>query len=229
MILTLGSCPEGPGGGATLVYTLYYSPGTASLAVHLALLEIGAPYRLELVSFEQQAQRSAEYLRLNPHGVVPTLLIGGQPYAESAALLLMLADRHPEGRLGPPAASPKRNAWYQWIVYQSANLGATYRNWFYPADLGAAEHPPGLRAALQQRIEAVWIRLDAQLAAEGPYLLGEDFSAADLLLIMYLRWSRNMPRSGLEWPALRDFAVRVRARASWQRLCDIEGLGEWRS
>jgi len=211
------------------MYTLYYSPGTASLAVHLALLEIGAPYRLEAVDFEQQQQRSAAYLRLNPLGVVPTLVIDGQPHAESAAILMMLADRHPEARLGPPVGSPQRASWYQWIVHLGCSLGASYRNWFYPADLGAAEHPPAVRAALQQRIESVWARLDGQLAAHGPYLLGAAFSAADLQLIMYLRWSRNMPRTGLEWPALRAFADLVRSRTSWQRLCDIEALNEWRA
>jgi glutathione S-transferase len=78
------------------MYTLYYSPGTASLATHLALLEIGAPYQLELVDFDSKAQRSDAYLRLNPLGQVPTLVIDGEPYAESSALLMMLADRHPE-------------------------------------------------------------------------------------------------------------------------------------
>jgi glutathione S-transferase len=211
------------------MYTLYYSPGTASLCVHLALLEIGAPYRLELVDFEHGAQRSPAYLKLNPQGVVPTLLIDGEPYGESAALLMMLADRHPQARLAPPPGDPRRNQWYQWLVYQSTVLGATYRCWFYPPDLGAAEHPLTVRAAIQARIEAVWARLDAQLAARGPYLLGEQLSMADLQLLMYLRWSRNMPRPALEWPALRRCAALLRARASWQRLCDLEGLSEWRA
>ena len=211
------------------MYTLYYSPGTASLAVHLALLEIGAPHRLELVDFDKQAQRSAEYLLLNPQGVVPTLLIDGQPYAEAAALLLMLADRHPEARLAPPPGTAQRNEWYQWLAYLSFSLGATYRNWFYPQGLGFAEHPPGVRAALQSRIEAVWARLDTRLAAHGPYLLGAEISAADLQLIMYMRWSRKMPRTALEWPALKRFATLLRGRTSWQRLCDIENLSEWRS
>jgi glutathione S-transferase len=211
------------------MYTLYYSPGTASMAVHLALLETGAPYQLELVDFSRGQQRSAEYLRLNPLGRVPTLLIDGQPHLESGALLLMIADRHPEARLAPPSGSAQRLAWYQWIVYLSNALGASYRNWFYPSDLGASEHPAPVRAALQARIEAAWTLLEAQLSARGPYLLGADFSAADLQLIMYMRWSRNMPRPALEWPALRRFATLLRARASWQRLCDIEQLGEWRS
>ena len=211
------------------MYTLYYSPGTASMSVHLALLEIGVPYRLELVDFDRQAQRSAEYLRLNPQGAVPTLLIDGQPYAESAALLMMVADRHPEARLAPPAGTARRNEWYQWLVYLSNALGATYRCWFYPADLGATEHPPPLRAALHSRIEAVWERVDAHLMVGGPYLLGGELSAADLQLIMYMRWSRNMPRPALQWPALERFATLLRERSSWQRLCDIESLSEWRS
>ena len=210
------------------MYTLYYSPGTASMVVHLALLEIGAPYRLELVDFDTQAQHSAAYLKLNPQGVVPTLLIDGQPHVESAALLMMLADRHPQAQLAPPPGSAGRNAWYQSIVLQSNLLGATYRNWFYPPDLGAAEHPPTVRAALQARIEGAWTRFDAQLAARGPYLLGEQFSGADLLLIMYQRWSRNMPRPTLTWPALQRHAALLRARPSWQRLCELEGLTEWR-
>jgi glutathione S-transferase len=210
------------------MYTLYYSPGTASMAVHLALLEIGTPYQLELVDFASQSQRSESYLRLNPQGQVPTLVIDNEPYTESAALLMMLADRHPEARLAPPVGTPGRNQWYQWLVFGSNGFGSSYRNWFYPPDLGASEHPPAVRAALQGRIESLWTRVDAQLAAGGPYVLGKEFSAVDLLFIMYMRWSRNMPRSALEWPALKQFATLMRQRKSWQRLCDIENLNEWR-
>ena len=211
------------------MYTLYYSPGTASMAVHLALIEIGAPHRLELVDFERKAQRSEAYLRLNPLGQVPTLVIDDRPYTESAALLMMLADRHPEADLAPPPGTPERNAWYQWQLFQSNVLGATFRHWLYPPDLGAAEHPPAVRTALQHLIEGAWERLDAHLAAHGPYLLGDRLSTADLQLIMYMRWSRNMPRSALDWPALKGFAALMRGRESWQRLCDVENLTEWRS
>lgn len=210
------------------MYTLYYSPGTASMSVHLALIEIGAPFCLERVDFERKDQHSNAYLRLNPLGQVPTLVIEGQPYVESAALLMMLADRHPEARLAPSPGTAERNAWYQWLVFQSNALGANFRNWFYPGDLGTAEHPPDVRAALQARIEAAWTRLDNHLALGGPYLLGNQLSAADLQLIMHMRWSRNMPRSALDWSALKRFARLVRGRESWQRLCDAEGLEEWR-
>ena len=209
------------------MYTLYYSPGTASMVVHLALLEIGAPYRLELVDFEKDAQHSAAYLKLNPHGVVPTLLIDGKLMTESAALLMILAERHPEAHLAPAPGTPQREEWTQWIVYLSNALAATYRLWFYPPMLGTKEHTPETRAALQANIAAVWDRLDAHLAAQGPYLLGREFSGADLLLTMLMRWSRNMPRPVTEWLALKKLADLVRARASWKKLYEIEGLSEW--
>jgi glutathione S-transferase len=209
------------------MYTLYYSPGTASMVVHLALLEIGAPYRLELVDFASGAQRDPQYLRLNPHGNVPTLLIDGKPMTESAALLMILADRHPQARLAPAPGTAERDEWYQWVVYLSNTLAATYRFWFYPADLGMEEHTPAVRAALQRKIEGVWNRLDPHLSAAGPYLLGSEFSGADLLLTMLMRWSRNMPRPATEWPALKRVADLVRARASWRKLYELEGLTEW--
>lgn len=209
------------------MYTLYYSPGTASMVVHLALLEIGAPYELRLVDFGRDAQHSDAYLRLNPRGVVPTLVIDGRPRNESAALLAMLAERHPEAKLIPPPGTPEREAWLQWTVYLSNTLMSAYRLWFYPTELGTAEHLPDVRAALQKKIEAAWDLLDAQLAEHGPYLLGATFSGADLLLAMLMRWSRNMPRPATEWPALKRLADLVRARPSWKKLYELEGLSEW--
>jgi glutathione S-transferase len=211
------------------VYTLFYSPGSASMVVHLALLEIGAPFQLEKVDFEHDAQRSPEYLRINPRGQVPTLVIDGQPTFESAALLMILAERHPEAKLAPPPGSDLRAAWYQWIVFFTTALGPVYRQWFYPQDLGSAEHPPHVREALRDKIESAWALVDAHLNAHGPHMLGANFSGADLLATMYMRWSRNMPRSALEWPALKRLADLVRARPSWARLYEAEGLTEWRS
>jgi glutathione S-transferase len=206
------------------MYTLYYAPGTASMVVHLALLETGAPHELKLVDLDAGAQRDPGYLELNPRGVVPTLVVDGKPLSESAALLMLLAERHPGSPLAPPPGTPERAAWYQWIVYLSNTLMSAYRFWFYPQDL---DDTPAVHAALQRRMEGVWDLLDAQLAAHGPYLLGERFSGADLLLTMLMRWSRNMPRPATEWPALKRLADLVRARPSWQRLYEVEGLREW--
>ena len=206
------------------MYTLYYSPGTASMVVHLALLETGAPHELKLIDLDAGAHRDPEYLKLNPRGVVPTLVVDGRPLSESAALLMLLAERHPDSPLAPPPGAPERAAWYQWIVYLSNTLMSAYRFWFYPQEL---DDTPAVRAALQRRIEGVWDLLDTHLAAQGPYLLGERFSGADLLLTMLMRWSRNMPRPATGWPALKQLADLVRARPSWQRLYEIEGLHEW--
>ncbi len=211
------------------MYTLYYAPGTASMAVHLALLEIGAPHRLELVDFGKQAQHSPEYLRLNPRGQVPTLVVDGRPYFESAALLMLLAERHPEAGLAPPPGSALRGDYLQWIVFFANSLGPAYREWFYPPDLGSEEHPPFVREAIRRKIEDAWSLVDAHLAGHGPYMLGAGFSAVDLLALMYMRWSRNMPRPVTAWPALEPYADRLRARPSWARLYEIEGLTEWRA
>ena len=212
-------------------YTLYYTPGSASMLVHLALLEIGVPYRLVEIDFERKAQRAPEYLGLNPMGVVPTLVVDGRPLMESAALLMVLAERHPQARLAPPAGSPARDEWQQWVVHLGNTFGATFRLWFYPDDLGAPgeSRPPDpvVRDALQRRIEDGWERLDAHLRARGPYLLGADFSGADLQATMLMRWSRKMPKPATRWPALRALADRVRERPSWKRLYQIEGLTEW--
>lgn len=207
------------------MYTLHYSPGTASMVVHQALLEIGAPHQLELVDLSRPDR--GDYLRLNPRGQVPTLIIDGKARFESAALLMILAERHPESRLAPAPGSALRADWYQWIAFFTNSLGPAYRFWFYPQDLGSEEHPAGVREALRQRIEAAWSLVDAHLAAHGPYMLGAEFSGVDLLALMYMRWSRNMPRPVTAWPALGALADRLRQRPSWKRLCEIEGLVEW--
>jgi glutathione S-transferase len=212
------------------VYTLYYSPGTASLAVHLALLEIGVPYDLVEVTVPFDPRTNPAYLTLNPRGQVPTLVVEGRAYFESSALLMLLAERHPDARLAPATSTPERAAYYQWMAFLATALGAPYRQWFYPADLGAREGhplPDVVRDAVRRKIEDGWAIVDAHLAANGPYLLGAQWSAVDLLALMYLRWSRNMPRPATTWPALRRYADALRARPSWKRLCELEGLTEW--
>ncbi|HWZ63137.1 MAG TPA: glutathione S-transferase family protein [Steroidobacteraceae bacterium] len=211
------------------MYTLYYSPGTASMCVHQALIEANAQYRLVLVDLQAGQQRDPAYLRLNPGGVVPTLLIDDVPFTESAALLMTVATRHPEARLAPGESSASRAAWYQWIAYLANTLQPAFRLWFYPADVSDAPDTQAIvNAATRRKIESVWARIDAHLLAQGPYLLGAEFSAADLMLIMLMRWSRNMPRPATEWPALHQYAAQMRARPTWKKLYALEGLSDWR-
>src|SRR6476659_10162641 len=157
------------------MYTLFYHPGTASMAVHLALLEIGVPYRLEKVEFPVDLERHPEYARLNPRGQVPTLVVDGEPYYESAALVMLLAERHPEANLAPAVGAPARAAYLQWMAFMATSPGAPFRLFYYPRDLGFGDELPGpVHAAVVRKLEQALDLLDAQLAAHGPWLLGTD-------------------------------------------------------
>ncbi len=208
------------------MYTLYYSPGTASMLVHLTLLECGAAHALVLVDVETGAQRRAEYLALNPSGVVPTLVIDGQPHGEAAALAMLLAERHPEAGLAPAPGEPGRADYLQWMLYLAHAVQPLFRQWFYAGE----RLPDGaetIKEAARIGIEACWTRINAHLATHGPHMLREGFSVVDLYALMLMRWSRNMPRPATDWPHLAALATRLKARASWKRLCEVENLTEW--
>ena len=209
------------------MYTLYYSPSSASFVVHWLLLELDLPHQLRRVDLASKQQKSAEYLALNPNGVVPTLLVDDQPVFECAAQLLYLADAHPQAGLAPLAGTVERAHYYQWVVHFANALLPTMRHWFYPAEAAGEAATEAAQACAVESISASWTRIDAHLAANGPYLLGEQLSAADFLLIMLMRWSRNLPCHALDWPALRALADRMRARESFKRVCEVEELTEW--
>ena len=208
------------------MYTLYYAPGSANLVVHLALLEIGAPHELKRIDIEKGEQRSAEYLAINPNGVVPTLVIDGVPHGEAAALAMLLAERHPDTALAPSPGSAQRADYLQWMLYLANNLQPLFRQWFYPGD-HLPEGADTVKQAARAGIEKCWSKIDAHLAAHGPYMLGDHFSLVDLYALMLMRWSRNMPRPATAWPQLAALAARLKARPSWKRVCEAEGLVEW--
>ncbi|WP_049623400.1 glutathione S-transferase family protein [Frateuria defendens] len=209
------------------MYTLYYAPGAASMAVHLALLELGVPYRLERLDLKAGAQHAPAYRALNPHGTVPTLLVEGHPRSETIALLILLAERHPQSALAPAPGTDARAAWLQWLVHLGNAPMPLFRLLAYPADLGAERHAPETRAALERRLEACWDFIDAHVTKAGPYLLGAACTSADLLLAMLMRWSRHAPRPATAWPALARLADLVRTRPSWRRVHELEGLAAW--
>lgn len=216
--------PNHPSGHT--MYTLYYAPGSANLVVHLALIEAGAEYRLEKIDIEKGEQRSAEYLAINPHGVVPTLLIDGRPCMEAVALALLVAERHPDSGLAPTPGSALRAPYLQWMGYLSNTLQPLFRQWFFPSD-----HLPAAADTIRDNarigIGTCWDYIDAHLVAHGPYLLGETFSLADLYALMLMRWARNMPKPATEWPRLAALAHRLKQRPSWKRVCEEENLIEW--
>ena len=207
------------------MYKLFYSPGTASMVIHQLLIELNVPFELVLVDFATEQQRTPDFLKLNPQGRVPVLVDGDVVIYESAAILLYLTEKTQQ--LAPAVGTPGRARFLQQVAFLTNNLAPQLRLWFYPPDLGFTEYPAELRLQIQHNIEQQWQRLADQLEQHGPYMLGAEFSSADLLLIMYMRWSRNMPKSALAWPALQRLAELVRARPSWRQLYQNEGLNEW--
>ena len=206
-------------------YTLYYSPGSASLVVHWLLLELNAPHTLKLLNLAEAEHKQPNYLALNPAGVVPTLLVDGVPICESAAIIMVLADAHPDAGLAPALGTVARGHYYQWICLCVNVLMPAFRSWFYPSESIGDE--AAVKANAQARIEAFWQRADTHLAANGPFLLGAERSAADFMLTMLMRWSRNMPKTADSWAALGQLAANMKALPSFNALYRIEELTEW--
>lgn len=207
--------------------TLYYAPGAASLLVHWLLIELDVPHVLHLVDTAAKAQKSPEYLALNPNGVVPTLVLDGQPQYEAAALAMLLAERNPDALLAPLPDDSRRADYLQWMFNLANMVQPLFRQWWYPGEPAGEANADALRAHCAPRIEAEWARIDAHLAAHGPCLLGERVSVADFYLTMLMRWSRNMPKPATEWPHLAALAQRMKARPSFATLYEREGLTEW--
>ncbi len=209
------------------MYTLYYAPGAASLVVHWLLIELGAEHELKKVDLQAGEQRSAEYLKLNPNGVVPTLIVDGDPVAECAALVLLMAERHADAGLAPAPGSAARATYLQWTLHLANTLQPAFRTWFYPAEAAGEVHADLAKAAAQRRIEQVFVGVDAHLRQHGPHFCGEQLTALDFYATMLMRWSRNMPKPATEWPALAALAARMKARPSFKLLYESEGLTEW--
>jgi glutathione S-transferase len=209
------------------MYTLYFSPGAASFAVHWMLIELGVPHELKKVDLEAGEHRKPEYLKLNPNGFVPTLVVDGTPLFESAALLMLLAERHPQAGFAPPTGSPQRGAYLTWMLHLANTLQPANQDWFHPDRVAGAEAVEAVKAGAHARIVAGWDRIEAQIRSGGPYLVGDRVWAVDFFATMLMRWSRNMPKPATEWPAIANYIARMKTRPSFKTLYAREGLAEW--
>src|ERR687898_1709322 len=156
---------------------LHYIPGSAALAPHATLAEIGAPYELVPVHRDEPGVPTAEYLELNPWGKVPTLEDGGLVLTESAAICLYLAEKFPDARLVPPAGTLDRAELYRWLLWLSNTVQMTQMRHFYPerygtqgvkekADADLAGHWDLVERRLESRD---WLRRDQPTGAH-PFL-----------------------------------------------------------
>ncbi|MDI1253591.1 glutathione S-transferase [Thermomonas sp.] len=207
--------------------TLYYAPGAASLLVHWLLIETGEPHQLHLVDTAAKAQKTPEYLALNPNGVVPTLVIDGTPHYEAAAMAMLLAERHPQVNLAPAFDDPRRADYLQWMFNLANMVQPLFRQWWYPHEPAGDANVDAVRTECATRVGVQWQRIENHLAAHGPYMLGEAPTIADFYLTMLMRWSRGMPKPATEWPHLAALAQRMKARPSFTELYRREGLTEW--
>ncbi|MGN6081999.1 glutathione S-transferase family protein [Trinickia sp.] len=208
-------------------YILYYAPGAASMAVHWMLLELGVPFETRLVEIDSGAQHCEEYLRLNPTGRVPTLVVDGIPRRESAALLMLLAERHLEAGLAPAQSAPARGEWYEMMVYLANSVLPAMRNWFYAEEDGDPKYADAVKAFSREQIEGSMEYLDGLLSDGRSHLMGNQLSTADLLAVILMRWTRNMPRPATSWPNLARYIHRLRAMPTFLELNAREGLTEW--
>lgn len=195
---------------------LYWRPGTASMAPHAALAEIGVEY--ELVEVDRTtAQTDPAYLALNPLGVVPTLVDGDLVLPEAAAILLHLADRFPEARLAPAGA--ERPHFYRWLVFLTNTVQTAMLRFLYPERYG----DEGVRRLAAAEAARHFDLLDRELA-ERDWLVGAERSAADLFLFMLVRWGRRLEPPAWERDNLRAHFRRTLALPGVRRMVSEQGL-----
>jgi glutathione S-transferase len=208
------------------MYTLYWAPTGANMAAHAALIEIGAPHELIRVDIDKGEHRTEAYLRIQPHGRVPALRHGELVMYESAAILLYLADRHPEAGLAPDLKSPERGLFNQWLMHLTNTVQEHEMHWFHPDFyIDGPEPQAALKAHARSRIERSFGYFDGLLAGSGPYLLEHRFSAADLFFYMVAFWTRRMPKPATTFPNVRRLVRLVHERAAVAQMMREEGIG----
>ena len=193
---------------------LYWRPGSAAMAPHAALAEIGVEY--ELVEIDREtAQSDPAYRALNPLGVVPTLVDGDVVVTESAAILLYLADRYPEARLAPD----DRAQLYPRLVFMTNTMQTTMLRLFYPERYGDESVAEVARAEAGRLYDLMDGALDGR-----DWLVGEHRTAADLFLFMLTRWGRWLEPAAWDRPQLRAHFLRTLALPGVARMVAEQGL-----
>jgi glutathione S-transferase len=182
--------------------TLYFAPGSSSMAPHIALNEIGAPFEAVPVSFARNETRGADFLAVNPEGKVPTLLVDGRPLTEVAGILYYLARAYPDARL-MPAGDPQAEAHVvSWMSFIAATV--------HPARRQGLEHAMGIYALADQRL------------GEREWAVG-DYSIADIHLFrLYWRFAASLNPPPGAFPRLRAHHDRMMARPAVIKTIKIE-------
>ena len=182
--------------------TFYFSPGTSSMAPHIALHEVGAAFESQPISLAKKENRTAAYLAINPEGHVPTLVIDGRPLSEVAGILFYLARRFPDGRLLPDDIEEQAQV-VSWMSFIASTM--------HPARRQGLEHARAVYKIADQRLgNREW--------AVGSY------SIADIHLFrLFWRFSNSLKPERGEFSNLFAHYDRMMARAAVKRTLEIEG------
>ena len=203
--------------------TLFGARGSGAVAVEAALRIIGRPYRLiEAYTWDQDDPDSGDQvLAANPMRQVPALVLpGGEVLTESAAILIWLAEQHPESRLGPEPGEPARGQFLRWMSFVSAAIYSLYWVKDDPSRLAPLpESQPLLEQRVLERIADCWGMMERQVSP-GRYILGDQLTVLDLYVATVSRFRPRRtkfyevaPRMGEvvrrvdEDPRLKDFWI----------------------
>jgi glutathione S-transferase len=197
--------------------TLYHSPQSRSIRPRWLIEELGVPCEVKLVSLAAGDQKKPEYLKLNPNGAVPTLVDGDLVLWESAAICQYLADKYPEKRLAPAVGTPERGRYYQWIHYAMSGIEPPAVTVFlHTMQLPEAERIPALVDGAKAQLGRVITIVDDALAGRE-WMLGSQFSAADVMVGSTLVWCQMLGLIGDQYANVPGYLARCAARPALQR------------
>lgn len=188
---------------------LYHiAPSRSSTALWM-LEEVGEPYEIKLLRMSKEEQRKPEYLAINPMGKVPALIHDGALVTECAAICAYLADAFPAKGLAPATNDKRRGSYYRWLFFgPSALEPAMIDKWL--------QRSPAMRQALSYGDFDTAMDVAAQAVATGPYVLGDQFTAADVVLGATLRFGMHQ-KIIPEKPQFQRYVDRLNGRPAYQR------------
>ncbi|MEY2934449.1 MAG: hypothetical protein RL033_5198 [Pseudomonadota bacterium] len=194
----------------------YAAPQSSASPVTCALAELGVPHERVQLSLAEGKQRSPEYLALNPNGKVPLLVVNGTPLFEALAILQWLGDHFGvEKKLWPAQDSPARLEALSWTTWGYVSYASVVVRYFLATTerVPAEQRSPAVAAAAQEEAQKLLAVLDGRLSAR-PYVLGQAFSLADLVLASCVRWSGFSGISLDGHAHVKDWLARCVARPS---------------
>lgn len=192
--------------------TLYYAPMTRATGVRILLEELGADYDLHVMNLRRGEQRAPDFLAINPLGKVPTIVHDGAVITEQGAIYQYLAEAFPERALAPAVGDALRGPYLRWLAFYGGSFEPAMVDKHLQRDAGQSTMSP------YGSYDTVVDALDRQLAA-GPFILGERFTAADILWGGALGW---MLQFGMlpSRPAFTAYAGRIAGRAAARKVSE---------